>query len=227
MEVENVPGVPATITISGSDGLRPESLTSFEFGYFGAWGPLVDVQPGDLIDVDPKHESHQFEAGVSAFYNIVDDLISFQSDAADPLRVLPVNQNDEEAYGFELEGRYVFSDSFSARANYSLAERRDRETGARNLLAPLQTLSAGVAYSGHGFSAMLWANYNDSTELDGIPIDSYFLVNGSISYRFPVASGSTGQVFVRFFNLLDDDHREHPQGDEYGLIFTAGLQFDW
>jgi len=227
MQVENVPGVPATITISGNDNLSAESLTSFELGYFGAWGPLLDVEPGTIIAVDSTSGSHQFEAGVSAFYNVIDDLISFQSDPIDPLLVLPVNQNDEETYGVELEGRYVFSDSFSAFANYSFAVRRDRATGEKNLLAPLQTVNAGVAYSGHGFNTMLWANYYDATELDGVAIDSYVLVNGSISYQFRVAKGSHGQVFVRFFNLLDDNHREHPQGDAYGLILTGGLQFDW
>ncbi len=42
-----------------------------------------------------------------------------------------------------------------------------------------------------------------------------------------IAWRATGQAFIRFFNLLNDKHREHPQGDEYGLIMTAGLQFDW
>jgi len=227
MQVEDVPGVPVAITISGNDDLDAESLTSFELGYFGSWGAVLDVEPGTLIAVDPKSEPHEFEAGVTAFYNVIDDLISFQSDPADPLVVLPVNQKDEEVFGFELEGRYVFSDSFSALANYSYAVARDRETGERNRQAPLQTVNAGVAYSGHGFNTMLWANYHDDSELNGVAIDSYILVSGSISYGFPVALRTDGQVFIRFFNLLDDDHREHPQGDAYGLILTGGLQLDW
>ena len=94
------------------------------------------------------------------------------------------------------------------------------------------TVNAGLSYTGvkkagSYFSGMLWANFRGSTELDDVAIDSYVLVNGSVSYNFDVAWGATGQAFIRFFNLLNDKHREHPQGDEYGLIMTAGLQFDW
>ena len=84
-----------------------------------------------------------------------------------------------------------------------------------------------MAYSGHGLNAMLWANYYGASDLNGVPIDSYILVNGSVSYTMPLAGRSTGQVFIRFFNLLNDKHREHPEGDAYGLIFTGGFQFDW
>ncbi|MEN8152208.1 MAG: hypothetical protein ABFS86_20490 [Planctomycetota bacterium] len=35
------------------------------------------------------------------------------------------------------------------------------------------------------------------------------------------------RAFLRFWNLFDDAHREHPDGDEIGQVLTAGLQFDW
>ena len=216
---------PDCVPILGNLGLSAESLTSFELGYFGAWGPLIDIAPGTVIVDDPRLWRHQFEAGVTGFYNLIDDLVGFQSNPLNPLQVLPVNQDDEEAYGVELEARYVFRESFSTFANYSYVLRRNRETGARSL--PRQTVNAGVTYSGRGFNIMLWANYRADSEVDGLPIDSYVLVNGSISYRFPVARGTTGQAFIRFFNLLDDDHQEHPNGDAYGLILTFGLEFRW
>ena len=74
---------------------------------------------------------------------------------------------------------------------------------------------------------MLWANFKGSTELDDIALDSYVLVNGSVSYNFPIASGATGSTFIRSFNLLNDKHKEHPNGDEYGLILTGGIEIDW
>jgi len=227
MPVTGVPGVPAPITIAGNLDLKPESLTSFEIGYFGSWGPDVDVERSTLVAVDPMRGNHQFEAGVSIFYNLVDDLIDFQSDPNNQLRVLPMNQDDEEAYGFELEGRYVFSDYFSAFGNYSFVIRRDRDTDEENELAPRNVVNAGIAGTGFGFNSMLWVNYYDQTQLFGIDIDSYVLVNGSVSYAFPVSDRATGQAFLRFFNVLDDVHREHPQGDDYGLIISGGLQLDW
>ncbi len=74
---------------------------------------------------------------------------------------------------------------------------------------------------------MLWANYYDKTELYGDGIDSYVLVNGSINYGFLFSNRTTGKVFIRITNLLDDLHREHPEGDAYGMILSSGFQVDW
>ncbi len=227
MPVTGVPNVPGTITIAGNNQLNAESLTSFEVGYSGSWGKLLAIEPGTVIETNPLWSSHQFEAGISAFYNMIDDLISFERDSNNPLRVMPVNQGDEEAYGFELECRYVFSDSASLFGNYSFAERRDRETGERNELVPANTINSGLAFSKGRLSAMLWANYYDRTELNGIGIDSYVLVNGSVNYGFLFSNHTAGKVFLRVTNLLDDLHREHPEGDAYGMILSCGFQVDW
>ena len=45
--------------------------------------------------------------------------------------------------------------------------------------------------------------------------------------NFPIALEANGSAFIRFFNLLNDIHKEHPDGDEYGLILTGGLEIDW
>jgi iron complex outermembrane receptor protein len=233
MQITDVPGVaPAVITVSGNTSLRAESLTSFELGWFGTWGSIVETKekkkPGAAIVVDdPGLTRRQFEFGVTGFYNLIDDLISFTGDPTDPLRVLPVNQEDEIAYGAELEARYVFEESFSAFANFSYVRRENRQTGEQSLDTPGRTVNAGVTFARSGFNVMLWANYRDSSEQDGVPVDSYVLVNGSVAYEFPWAGGSRGQVFLRFFNLLDDEHKEHPNGDTYGLILTGGLQIEW
>jgi outer membrane receptor for ferrienterochelin and colicin len=216
-----------TGTVLGNDDLDPESLTSYELGYFGAWGRQMDVPPGTMVEIDSEAGSHQFEAGVSVFYNLIDDLIVWDSPRGNPTIVRPENKNDERSYGVEVEGRYLFTDSFSALLNYSYAERENRDSDEEDFVDPLQRVNAGMTYSGYGLSAMLWAHFSDETELDDEEIDSYFLVNGSLSYRFSLALRSDGLVFVRVFNLLDDDHREHPKGDSYGMIFTGGIQFDW
>jgi outer membrane receptor for ferrienterochelin and colicin/pimeloyl-ACP methyl ester carboxylesterase len=226
MPITGVPGLPP-VTIAGNEDLDPESLTSFEIGYFGAWGPLVDARPGTVIEVKPLGESRQFEAGVNLFYNLVDDLVGFESDPLDPLTVFPVNQDDEEVFGFEVEGRFILRDAFSAFANYSYAVRQNRETGEESKVTPRNTANAGISYTGEKWNAMLWANFRGSSEEEGEKADAYVLINGSVAYLFPIIGGAEGQAFVRFFNLLDDEHKEHPQGDSYGIIITGGLQIDW
>ena len=64
-------------------------------------------------------------------------------------------------------------------------------------------------------------------KLFGIGVGSYVLLNGSIEYGFLLSEGARGRVFVRAFNLLDDVHREHPEGDAYGLLVTAGLRAEF
>ena len=54
----------------------------------------------------------------------------------------------------------------------------------------------------------------------------YVLVNGSVSRPFKWGD-SSGRVFLEAFNLFDNDHREHPDGQEYGLILQAGISVNF
>lgn len=113
-----------------------------------------------------------------------------------------------------LEGRYVFSDWFSSFGNYAFSRRSERgSAGERNEQAPENKVNLGTAFSGERVEAMVWAHYYDATQLFGQDVASYLLVNASVSYRFDLEEGASGRLYVRAFNLLDDDHREHPEGD--------------
>ena len=76
-----------------------------------------------------------------------------------------------------------------------------------------------------GLSAMLWLNYFDETSFGGVPVESYVLLNGSVSYAFPVGS-SQGSVYLRAFNTVDR-HREHPDGQAYDAMVMAGFSLTW
>ena len=73
---------------------------------------------------------------------------------------------------------------------------------------------------------MLWANYFDETEFAGTAVDDYALLNGQISYAFQVGD-TEGDIYLKGFNLLDNDHREHPETHSYGLILMAGFSLTW
>ena len=84
-----------------------------------------------------------------------------------------------------------------------------------------------------GLSGMLWVNFFDSiefidkstgTSLGRVP--SYTLVNAKLWYPFRLGKAD-GRVFLQGFNLLDKVHREHPQGQEYGLLAMAGVEIAW
>ena len=63
------------------------------------------------------------------------------------------------------------------------------------------------------------------TVFGGVPVDSYVLLNGSVSYSFRAGSGQ-GSVYLRVFNTLDQ-HREHPDGQSYGAMVMAGVSVTW
>ena len=80
---------------------------------------------------------------------------------------------------------------------------------------------------------MLWGTFFDEsdfqekgngTSLGGVP--AYTLLNGSVWYPFKIGSAE-GRVFVQGLNLLDHRHKEHPDGQTYGLLGVAGVEIAW
>jgi iron complex outermembrane receptor protein len=205
-------GIP--INIVGNDRLDAEQMRSFELGYATEFGGL--------------HE--KFRGTATTFYNLIDDLIVFELMAAglpNTFDLVPDNANDEEAYGIELEGECLFTDTISALANYSWAEQRDRDTDEINEMNPKHMANAGIRMRHpDGYSAMLWLNYTDEAEFEARVADDYLLINGSFSKTFSVGE-SEGRLFIEAFNLADNDHREHPDGQRYGLILQAGFSLVW
>jgi iron complex outermembrane receptor protein len=200
-------------TVIGNRDLRPEQLRSFELGYSG--------RPG---------EDWRLEANV--FYNLVDRLVEFR--AVTPTVFQPHNVNKEETYGGEAEVEYLFADWLSAFVNYAYVVRQDRDTHDRFPAAPRHKANAGARLSlPEGITAMLWVHFFDEVVLPDPTgqqivgaVDDYALLNARVAYRRALGRAE-GCVFLEAFNLLDHDHREHPEGDGYGLLLSGGLELSW
>ncbi len=199
-------------TILGNRQLEAEKLRSVELSYSGRPAGEIDVR-GNL------------------YYSLVDRLVEFRS--VGPAAFAPANTGKEEAYGIELEAEVLLADPVSVFANWAYGVRLDRETHDRNRSAPRNKAAAGARLTLDRLSAMLWTSFFDEVEFDdptgGASIgaaDAYALLNARVSYRLPFA-GVQGRAFLQAFNLLDHDHREHPQGDSYGLILSGGLEIAW
>ncbi len=211
----NMPVGPATIR--GNKDLEAEQMRSFELGYWG--------QPrGD------------FRMRANVYYNLVDRLVNFLQDpAAPPGTFRPQNDDKEDAYGAELELEQQFRDDLHGFANYSYGIRRDRDTHRRNPAAPRHKANAGLrkTFNEERITAVLWATFFDDVEFVDPAgggaigaVDAYTLLNARISWRPPLGDGRS-HVFLQAFNLLDHDHREHPEGDSYGLILMGGVELVW
>jgi outer membrane receptor protein involved in Fe transport len=208
---------PVSGTVGGNRDLKPQELKSFEIGYWGR--PVAQLQ---------------LEA--STYYNRGDRLTQFQ--------LLPSGQfarenvGHEDAYGIETNLEFQITPDVYVFGNYAYEIRRDRDNGYDRIPGgPRNKASAGVrilpSKNTQALGAMLWGTFFDESEfqdkvgsgnLGGVP--AYTLLNLRIWYPFKLGSAD-GRVFLQGFNLLDHVHKEHPDGDAYGLIGSVGLELAW
>lgn len=208
----DMPVLGGLARLLGNEDLEPERLRSYEASY--------RAQP------DPS-----LRGAVTVYYNIVDDLISFGAVA--PGTFAPENLLDEDAYGAEAEVEKQAASWLWTFANYSYTKRRDYDTHDRRPDAPRHTANAGLraTFEDPAITAALWVTFFDEVRFRDPrtgailgDVDDYTLLSGRVSYGLPV-KGLT--AYVQAFNMLDDDHRQHPQGDKYGAIFLGGLEAAW
>jgi iron complex outermembrane receptor protein len=201
--------------VVGNRSLEPEVMKSFEIGYWG--------RPTDRL-----------QAEGSIYYNLADRLVAFEANANPAGTASRHNVNSENAYGVELNVEYQLTREIYTFANYAYEVRLDRDTHERNPGGPLNKANAGVRLiQKEGLSGMLWVNFFDhiefldkssGTSLGSVP--SYTLLNLKIWHPFRLGTAD-GKIFLQGFNLLDNVHREHPQGEEYGLLALAGVEVAW
>jgi len=121
-------------TVFGNADLKPEKSTSYELGTL--W------------------QNERLEAGIMFFNNDIKDLIATETTTlrfvpgVGPVAVNPnltyYNQARTRIQGYELQGRYVFTDTFAARANYTYSDSKDRDTGDQLDYTPQHTANIGL-----------------------------------------------------------------------------------
>lgn len=201
-------------TIAGNRDLDPEFMRSFEVGYWG--------RPIDFVQIE-----------CSVYYNRIDDLVEYRQPNPPVPVFAPTNVGEEEAYGVETRVEANVADPLFAFATHAFEIRRDRETHDRNPAAPRHKAGAGLRYEDKPWGAMLWATFFDDIEFIDTAtgaslgkLDEYALLNARVWRTFKLP-GVDGRIFLQAFNLLDHDHREHAQGESYGLLFMGGLDLAW
>jgi outer membrane receptor for ferrienterochelin and colicin len=207
-------------TIGSNRDLQPQELKSLEFGYWGRPTPRIQLE-------------------ASTYYNRGDRLTQFLPVSAVPPVFARENVGHEDAYGIETNFEVSLDTDVYAFGNYSYEIRRDRDNGYQRIPGgPRNKASAGIkilpAKDHPTLGAMVWGTFFDesdfqekgatATNLGGVP--AYTLLNLKVWYPFKLGSAE-GKVFLQGFNLLDNVHKEHPDGDAYGLIGSAGVELAW
>jgi iron complex outermembrane recepter protein len=201
--------------VRGNKDVEPEQMRSFELGYWAQPIPRLRYT-------------------ANAYYNLVDRLMQFNQDPSNFFVLRPFNVNKDDAFGGELEVEFQAASWLYGFANHSYEIRRDRETGVREPGGPRNKANLGARVEPvRELTGSLWATFFDEVEFvdpagGGVVIgsvDAYILLNARIAYQ--PFEGNKTIVFLQAFNLLDHDHREHPQGNSYGLLLQAGFEARW
>lgn len=214
--------VSSTVPVTGSTGLAPERIISYEAGYQG-W-----------------YWKHRVRVRADIFYNHISDLIGSRvtSNGASEFVNDP---GSADIYGGEAGIEVLANRWLSGFANYSYEEIGQSFTGTVRRGAPRSKVSAGVRTEwDNGLSGELSYYYvgastypiaQSFTQLGTIPgagitvpgslVGSYNLLNLRAGYRFWQQKAAAGymrdaEVALSVFNALNDEHKEHPLGDLIG-----------
>jgi iron complex outermembrane receptor protein len=213
----NPPLPPVTTAVVGGADLGPEQIISYEAEYQG-W-----------------YLKHRLRTRAALFYNHISDLISTR-DLSPTLATLVNVPGSADIYGGELGAEFLATSWLTGFANYSYQEIHQTFTGRVRRAGPHNKFNVGLRGEWeNGLSAEAIYHYYGSVTyppgqsftnlaqaglitLPDPTVGSYNLLNLRAGYRFWRQKAAAGyfreaEVAVSAFNVLNDEHKEHPLGD--------------
>lgn len=225
-----LPGLPPGSSVAlGSTAVKPEQITSYEFGYQGWWW------------------DHRVRTRANGFFNHIADLITFRNTPNDPLSPSrPVNGGLADIYGGEAGLEILFTTWLSGFANYAYQETGQSFSGFSRRGFPHHKVNAGLRLTGNLINGEVLYHYvggasyplpdifgsltrffPSGTVIPQEQIPAYHLLNLRLSYvLWRQQTGDNvreAELAVSVFNALNDTHREHPLGDLLGTRVMGWL----
>ncbi len=246
--VPNSPGVAVGFT--GQQNLKPESMLQVELGYRGRvfdrfqpeivfYGEKVTnlildsaLTPPSIDDpnrapVDPLRGTGSFIVGYAGFENTSSKFYGVGVEIGGkytPVDGLDLGLN----YSFEKIADCTHACTFTAANTQAGGLLSNTATHKLNALLLWRTRSSfDISFDAHYVSPVTWVeNVFDPFNPNAVggvlftpyALPAYTLVNGRIGYRVIPNKLDLG---VAVYNLLDDEHREHPYGNQIGRRFTV------
>jgi iron complex outermembrane receptor protein len=179
------------------------------------------------LDLDPEtsfqvalaltREGEQWNAGITPFYQSVNDYIQGMPIARNDMNGLPVLQYDNidraELYGFELVGGWRFNDAFALDGSVSYVRGRNKDTGGDLYrIAPLRGM-LDLSYRRDSWESHLewvWADaQNRVADLQNEqPTPGYGILNLRVAKTF----SESIRIEIGVENLLDKRYADHLGG---------------
>ena len=233
----------------GSRDLQPEQMLQAELGYRGRWGRtlqpdlvvygervqnlITDGAPRSPGGLDPATGRPAiglgFENQRGSFFGLGTE-VGGKWSPAEGFDVI-ANYAFEKMYGCNTDPRSQgCTDSFQApsQASAVLGETAQHKVNVTAMWRTRANLDFGMDL--HYVSGVTWFEKSLATGgaagvlFNPSAIPAYTLLNGRVGYRWIKDKLDTG---VAVYNLLGDDHREHPSGAAIGrrVLFTATGSF--
>ncbi|MCA1827491.1 MAG: TonB-dependent receptor [Myxococcales bacterium] len=246
-----IPNQPALgVRFQGAENLHPEEMLQAELGYRGRLGsfqPDVVVyaervanlitdgalrQPANPSQaVDPL--TGQYVIGYTGFENEPGHFFGLGAELggkwspADGVDLI-ANYSYEQMFACETTGNCTSDATVPNQVSATLGNTAQHKLNVTALWRTRSNFDLGMDL--HYVSNVTWFEKSfDITRQGGVlftPYDlpSYTLINGRIGYRWLKDKLETG---VAVYNVLGDDHREHPFGNQIGrrVLFTASGSF--
>ncbi|UCD85490.1 MAG: TonB-dependent receptor, partial [Deltaproteobacteria bacterium] len=204
-----------TIEVGGNENIKPERITSIDIGYRAI-----------LFE--------KLRANLEFFrYKIKDIIHTFgYFPESPPFIVMSVNEGEAKGIGGVVGLEYKMTPWLSGLINYSYQEITDQND---DLITsnPKHKINGGLRASlQNGLSTNILIHYLDSTEKEyAVPdllpptfysksLDYYIILTARVSYKF---LNEHFEVTVSGQNLLNDEHREVPEGNLIPLRVFGNL----
>jgi iron complex outermembrane receptor protein len=244
--IPNQPGIG--VTFQGDQSLRPEQIIQGELGWRGRLGErfqpevvLYAQQVTDLIQDGVFRRPGLGETRDPASGNYIIGYTGFKNEAFSVLGLgaelggkwQPVDGVDLSAnYSFERLASCTDSCSFTVASTDPAASATNNTAQHKlNVSASWRTrLGFDLAMDLHAVSGVSWVEkqFNPASatgvDLNPFAIPGYTLLNARVGYRLLRDRLDLGAAV---YNLLGDEHREHPLGNQIGrrVTFTASGAF--
>lgn len=246
-----VPTQPSMgVRFQGSTSLRPEQILQAELGYRGRIGQF---QP-DLVVYAERVQNLITDGAVRAQDPATDPATGQTVIGSTGFENEP---GSFFGVGAEAGGKWSPADGVDLGLNYSFEKMFvcsaagpgsgcSRDSTIRNQVSATLANTAQHKINGtvlwrtranfdlgidvHYVSSVTWfeksfdINQQGGVLLQPYPIGAYTMINGRLGYRWFQDKLDTG---VAFYNILGDEHREHPFGNRIGrrVLFTAAASF--
>jgi vitamin B12 transporter len=204
---------------SAGTAFKAPSFNELYFPNYGVPTLNPETSKGYDLGVEQSFCDGEGKADLTAFYNEVDDLISFDSTT-----FLAANISEVETYGVEASFSYQLSENIYFTSSYTYTDSEDQTSGAQLARRPkhsgyVEFISSPV--ENLDLSLRAYTIY-DRVESDGSILDDYTRVDLAASYQ----ATEHLKPFLRIENLFDEEYEEVSGYGTPGFVVFAGFSVE-